>query len=174
MHTNRILIIALATSAIFGSYLRSNGAEKDDKYASTIEKAIKDLKSAKKLSLKDISKKYTSTTGKILDLSPCNASVPGGNVMIEMTTELYASSSESKSILFIEYLFCVNKSTGQLILKQADSILLAPGTGVCGLPCAELNNLDSGNYLIIGQVNTRNPDDSETVQDRKTCEFSIP
>jgi hypothetical protein len=174
VRNRRMWLAVLSVPIVLGMYLEMNAAEKSSKFDSIIEKAIKELHSISKLSIEKTPKSYTATTAKIVDLSPCNASVPEGNVTIEMSTELYASSNASNNVLFIQYLFCVNQSSGQLVLKQADSILLDPGSGVCGLPSAQLNNLPSATYLIVGRITTRNPDGTETIQDEKSCEFRVP
>jgi len=90
-----------------------------------------------------------------------------------MATELGAATSESQSRLFIQYLFCLDRSTGKLILKQAHSMLINPGVAVCGIENALLDDLKRGSYELYGRITIRNPDGSETIKDEKSCVFEV-
>jgi hypothetical protein len=172
-------IVAFAVAIAAVGYCQSKAEENrgrselSDEHKSLIDKVVKEMQAGKKLTDKKVTHGGADTHGKILDLQP-SGDVSSGDVTIEMETDLYAGQNSHRDVLFIQYVFVIDLSNGQLILKGADSILLEPGTGVCGLVQRQLNNLHSGEYRLIGRVSTRNSDGSETIRDEKTTTFRVP
>lgn len=175
MYRTTFVGLALVLTCLFSAQARIQAAEKDATFNAAIEGAIKELRQGSKLSRKETPKGCTETTGKIISLSPCRVSVTSGNVTIEMATDLCAGSNASHDVLFIQYLMCFDETNGRMISKNANSVLLKPGTAVCGTITAHLSDLHAGPYRLYGRVSTRNDsDDSETIQDQKSCEFRVP
>jgi hypothetical protein len=165
------LLIALATSfSLYPSGLLR--AAEDESGELAIEKAVAQIKAARKLKLGK-PKTANATTGKVLALSPCSPpDVPAGDVLIEMTTEMYAAPTEAKDVLFVEYLFCFDP-TGKLISKRSQSHLVSPGSGLCGMMSDYLDNLAPGKFKLYCRISKANADGSETILDSKTCSFTV-
>jgi hypothetical protein len=167
-----VAVIAATTYCCANADEKQTKSELEESHKSTIDKAVKEMSAGKGLASKKVPHGGANTYGKVLDLRP-SGDVPSGDVTIEMDTELYAGQNSPNSVLFVEYLFVIDLSNNQLILKVADSILLSPGTGICGVPSARLNNLHPGEYRIVGRITTRNSDGSETIRDEKTTKFRV-
>ena len=170
----RLIHSALVFASVLAFTTENAHGQAKQPQKSEVDKAVQQLATKHKFDEECARAPATGVDGRIISLSPCSPPpVAAGSVQVEMVTELAVGSSEPQSRLLVQYLFCTDLANGKLILKQAHSLLLRPGTSVCGVEDAILDDLKPGSYELYGRVTVRNSDGSETIKAEKQCKFDV-
>ncbi|MGD9126911.1 MAG: hypothetical protein PVH19_05980, partial [Planctomycetia bacterium] len=154
-----------------GKKHKSPALEKEVKAA--LDELAKDA--TKRNSMRKLEKKMATPAkgveGKISGLQPCRVCTLENPVNIEVIGEAFVSAQEPRPRLFVLYILLRSVKSGEWFLRNADSMLISPGSGVCFIPNEKVYNLPPDDYQLVAQLRSANADGSETIHDTKVCRF---